>query len=135
MKRWNGADHERIHYEKAPQQPVNIEVLHSNERPGITRVFGTSTPPEGLSGAIRRWAFKYSEGKGTHWMWLILADRVNVVEGVFKDLKQGVVPNLIEELGWKAEWQYNRKKFGARMAIKTIAVATIAVLLTRKNKK
>ena len=43
-------------------------------------------------------------------MGLILADRVNVVEGVFKDLKQGVVPNLIEELGWKkAEWQYNRK--------------------------
>jgi hypothetical protein len=135
MKRWNGADHERIHYEKAPQQPVNIEVLHSNERPGITRVFGTSTPPEGVSGAIRRWAFKYSEGKGTHWIGLILADRVNVVEGIFKDLKQGVVPNLIEELGWKAEWQYNRKKFVTRMAIKTIVVAAIAVLLTRKNKK
>jgi hypothetical protein len=135
MKRWNGADHERIHYEKAPQQPIDIEVLHSNERPGITRVFGTSTPPAGLSGAIRRWAFKYSEGKGTHWMGLILADRVNVIEGVVNDLKQGVVPNLIEELGWKAEWQHNRTKFVTRMATKAVAVAAIAFLLSRKNKK
>lgn len=135
MKNWNGADHERIHYEKAPQQPVNIEVLRSIERPTITRVFGTSTPPQGLSGAIRRWAFKYSEGKATHWMGLILADRVNVVEGVINDLKQGVVPNLIEELGWKSEWEHNRKKFVARMAIKAVAVTAIALLLSRRNKK
>ena len=135
MKNWNGADHERIHYEKAPQQPVNIEVLCSIERPNITRVFGTSTPPAGLSGAIRRWAFKYSEGKATHWMGLILADRVNVIEGVINDLKQGIVPNLIEEHGWKAEWQHNRKKFIARIATKAIAVTAIAFLLSRKNKK
>src|SRR3954464_5066556 len=57
MKHWNGADYERFNYEKPPQQPQHIEVLHSIERPGITRVFGTSTPPKGLSGSLRRYAF------------------------------------------------------------------------------
>src|SRR6478735_2079020 len=60
MKRSNGADHERLNYEKAPQQRQDIEIFHSIERPGITRVFGTSTPPSGLSGAVRRYAYKYS---------------------------------------------------------------------------
>src|SRR3569832_1705726 len=82
MKHRNGADYERINYEKPPQQPVNMEILHSIERPGITRVFGTSTPPSGLSGAIRRYVYRYSDATTAHWMGLILADRVNAVEGV-----------------------------------------------------
>jgi hypothetical protein len=135
MKHWNGADHERIHYEKAPQQPRNIEVLQSIERPSITRVFGTSTPPSGLSGAIRRAAFKYSEGKGQHWMGLVLADKVNVVEGVIEDLKNGHMPNFVAELGWPAEWKYNRKKFVTRIAVKALAVALVVTLLKGKSKK
>jgi hypothetical protein len=135
MKRWNGADHQRIHYERAPQQPVNIEVFHSIERPGITRVFGTSTPPSGLSGAIRRYAFRYSEATAAHWMTLILADRVDVVQGVINDLKKGIVPNFFAESGWKAEWQYNRKGLMVRIATKLIAVAVITALLTRKKSK
>jgi hypothetical protein len=135
MKRWNGADHQRIHYERAPQQPVNMEVFHSIERPGITRVFGTSTPPAGLSGAIRRYAFRYSEATAAHWMTLILADRVDVVQGVINDLKQGIVPNFFAESGWKAEWQYNRKGLMVRIATKLIAVAVITALLTRKKSK
>jgi hypothetical protein len=135
MKRWNGADHERIHYERAPQQPVNMEVLHSIERPGITRVFGTSTPPAGVSGAIRRWAFKYSEATAVHWMGLILADRVDVVQGVINDLAQGIVPNFIDELGWRAEWKYNRKRLIRRVATKLLTVVVITALLTRKKRK
>src|SRR5688500_15176024 len=60
MKHWNGADYERIHYEKPPQQPVNVKVFQSIERPTMTSVFGASTPPSGLSGAIREFAYKYS---------------------------------------------------------------------------
>src|SRR5947209_2320523 len=104
MKRWNGADHERIHYEKAPQQPVTMEIFRSIERPNITRVFGTSTPPSGLSGSIRRYAYKYGEATATHWMTLILADRVDVIQGLVNDIKEGTVPNLFAELGWAAEW-------------------------------
>jgi hypothetical protein len=135
MKNTNGADYERIHYERAPQQPVNMPVFHSIERPGITRVFGTSTPPSGLSGLIRKQAFKYSEAKATHWMGLVLADRVNVVEGIISDLAHGVVPNLIDELGWRAEWKYNRSKLITRVATKALVVGLAIAYLTRKKSK
>ena len=134
MKHWNGADHERIHYEKAPQQPVNIEIFKSIERPTISRVFGTSTPPAGLSGMVRKQAYKYSEATATHWMTLILADRIDVVQGIIADLKKGIVPNLVKELGWPAEWKYNRKKFVARMAIKLVVIGVLTAFLTRKKK-
>ena len=55
-KHWNGSDHERLNYERPPMQPVTVEVLHSIERPGLSCVFGTSVPPSGVSGAIRRFA-------------------------------------------------------------------------------
>jgi hypothetical protein len=135
MKKWNGADHERIHYEKAPQQPVNIKVFTSIERPTITRVFGTSTPPVGLSGLIRKQAFKYSEATAAHWMGLLLADRVDVVQGIIQDLRHGIFPNFVQELGWRAEWQHNRKKFVGKMTVKVIAIAAVTIWLTRKRKR
>ena len=54
MKNRNNGEHAGYGLERPPQQPITIEVLHSNERPNVTSVFGTSTPPSGLSGAIRR---------------------------------------------------------------------------------
>ena len=135
MKHWNGADHERIHYEKAPQQPQRVEIFHSIERPGITRVFGTSTPPRGLSGALRRYAFKYSEATAAHWMTLILADRVNVVEGIVDDLRHGIIPDFVEELGWKAEWKYNRKKFVSRIVVKAAVITLAIAFLVRRKRR
>ena len=70
------------------QQPHTVEVLQSIERPGITPVFGTSVPPNGLSGWIRRRAFRRSESDLRHWMLLLMADRVNVVEGLFDDARR-----------------------------------------------
>src|SRR5689334_10714153 len=122
MKHANGADHERLNYEKAPQQPLDMEILHSIERPNITRVFGTSTPPTGLSGAIRRYAYKYSEATATHWMTLILADRVNVWEGIIEDFAHAHIPNIIAERGWSSEWKYNRKGFIAKAATTTLLI-------------
>jgi hypothetical protein len=137
MKRYTGADHDRLNYDRAPQQLQKVEVLHSNERPGITRVFGTSTPPSGLSGMLRRYAFRFSEGSSAHWMTLILADRVNVVEGIIDDLAHGHVPNIFAERGWKAEWKYNRQ--GAiKTAVVGVAVASALIFLMvsrSKNKK
>jgi hypothetical protein len=48
---------------------------------------------------IRRLAFKYSESSYGHWLPLMLADRVNVVEGVLDDLAHGHVPNLSTSSG------------------------------------
>src|SRR5919202_3605646 len=105
MKNRNNGEHQGYSWERPPQQPITIEVLHSNERPNVTAVFGTSTPPAGLSGMIRRVAFKYSESTYAHWLPLMLADRVGVVEGVVDDLRHGHIPNVFGEAGGKAEWQ------------------------------
>ncbi len=68
-------------WERPTQQPVTTEVLHSNERPNVTAVFGTPLPPNRLSGKIRRYAFRFSENSYGHWLPLLLADRVDEVEG------------------------------------------------------
>src|ERR1043165_9782208 len=82
MKKYTGDDHRRLNYDRPPLQEVDVEVLKSNERPNLTAVVGTSAPPSGLSGNIRRFAFKFSEGQWGHWLSLILADRINMVEGI-----------------------------------------------------
>jgi len=135
MKHRNGADYERLNYEKAPQQKQDMTVFKSVERPNMTRVFGTSTPPSGVSGSIRAYAYKYSESHPAHWMTLILADRVNVVEGIVDDLIHGHIPNIFAEKGWGAEWKYNRGRL-IRKVVTTVVVTSVLVsLLSRKSKK
>lgn len=136
MKKFNGDDRLRINYQKPYRQPVTKEVLHSNERPGITAVFGTSVPPSGLSGMIRRFAFRYSEGSWGHWLPLLLADRINVIEGVVEDLKNGVVPNVFDERGLKSEWKHNKKGLIKAVAIRVaICTAVVAYISYRKSRK
>jgi hypothetical protein len=88
MKARNNGEQAGYIWERPPQQPNTVEVLHSIERPNLTAVFGTSTPPAGLSGVIRRVAFKYSESSYAHWLPLMVADRVAVVEGLLEDLRR-----------------------------------------------
>jgi len=129
MKKRNNGEHEGYSWERPPQQPVSVEVLHSNERPNVSAAFGTSTPPAGLSGMIRRAAFKYSESSYGHWLPLMLADRVGVVEGYLEDLTRGRVPNVFAERGWKAEWRHNRRSLLTRIAVgAVVASAAVAYL-------
>ena len=93
-------------YTQPEQQIPRIPVLVSNEHQGLTPVFGTSTPPRGVSGLMRHFAFRYSEGDARHWLLLLAADRVNVVEGIFDDLRRLHVPNVFKEMGWKAELRH-----------------------------
>lgn len=106
-------------------QKADVEVLHSNERPNLSAVFGSTIPPKYLSGMIRRVGFKYSESDLRHWMLLMLADRINMIEGVFEDLFSGKVPNIFVELGGKSEWKYNKAGF----IKKTIGVVAVAAIL------
>ncbi|HEX8352623.1 MAG TPA: hypothetical protein VF611_06985 [Pyrinomonadaceae bacterium] len=134
MKRRNDGEHEGYSWDRPAQQPVDVEVLHSNERPNVSAVFGTSTPPAGLSGVIRRFAFKYSESSYGHWLPLMLADRVGVVEGYLEDLSRGHVPNVFAERGWKAEWKHNRKSLVTRVAVgAVVAAAAVAYLSSRRD--
>ncbi len=133
MKKYTGDDYRRLNYQKPPQQPVTVEILHSNERPGVTAVFGTSNPPSGLSGAIRRYAFRFSESEYGHWLPLLLADRVNVVEGIIDDLKRGYVPNIFAEKGWNAEWKYNRKGLITKLAVGALVTTAAVAFLCRRG--
>jgi hypothetical protein len=134
MKKRNDGEHEGYSWERPPLQPVNVEVLHSNERPNVSAAFGTSTPPAGLSGMIRRFAFKYSESSYGHWLPLMLADRVGVAEGFVEDLARGHVPNVFAERGWKAEWKHNRTGLVTRVAVGAVlATAAVAYLTSGKD--
>lgn len=137
MKNYTGDDHNRLNYERPPLQEETVEVLHSNERPSKSAVFGTSAPLSGISGFIRRLAFKYSESSFGHWFPLIFADRVNVWEGYFKDFRRGHIPNVFAERGMKAEWKYNKKQLITRVAVKAAIAGLILVWALRgpRNKK
>lgn len=129
MKHRNNGEHAGYTWERPPLQPVNVEVLHSNERPDVTAVFGTSTPPAGLSGVLRRFAFRYSESSYGHWLPLMLADRVGVFEGVLSDLTHGHVPNVFAERGWNVEWKHNRTSLVGRVLLgAALATAVVAYL-------
>jgi hypothetical protein len=133
MKHRTDGEHAGYAWERPQQQPITVEVLHSNERPDLTSVFGTSTPPSGLSGVLRRLAFRYSEASYGHWLPLMLADRVSVVEGVLGDLKQGRVPNVLAERGWNAEWKHNRISLLRRILVRAVLVsAALAYLSSRR---
>ena len=134
MKHRTNGEHAGYVRPDLPQQPETVEVLHSDERPNLTAVFGTSVPPSGLSGMIRRFAFKYSENEYRHWLPLILADRVNVVEGILDDLAHGHFPNIFAEKGGKADWKYNRKSVITKLAIGGVAAVATVLLFTRKGK-
>lgn len=134
MKKYTGDDHLRLNYDRPPMQLSDVEILQSNERPGITAVYGTSTPPSGLSGKIRRYAFRYSEGSFGHWIPLLIADRVNMVEGIIDDIRKGIFPNIIAERGWKAEWKHNRKGVIKKAAFVAL-MATAAFIIVSKRKR
>lgn len=135
MKRYTGHDHRRLHWERPMQQLESVEVLHSNERPTVSAVFGASLPPSGLSGAIRRQAFKYSESSFSHWIPLLLADRINVVEGFLDDFRRGRIPNIFVEKGGKAAWKHDRKGVLTRITVGTVlTVGVLAALLIKKRR-
>jgi hypothetical protein len=123
-----------VHWKIPVQQPETVEVFHSIERPDLTPVFGTSVPPSGLSGRIRAAAFGWSENDLRHWLLLMLADRINVVEGLADDLAHGHIPNIFAEMGGKAEWQYNRAGLVRKAAIASAVIGTGYWLMRRKRR-
>ncbi len=134
MKKRTNEEHEGYAWERPEQQPEKVEILKSVERPNLTAAFGTASPPEGVNGAIRKMAFRYSESSYGRWLSLVLADRVGAVEGIIDDLKNGHVPNIFAERGWGAEWKYNKRNFLLKIAAATAVTAIAISLLSSKNK-
>jgi hypothetical protein len=123
-----------LHWDEPEHQHSHVEVFHSTERPGLTPVFGTTVPPSGVSGRMRAAAFRYSENDIRHWLILLGADRVNVVEGLLEDLAHGHVPNLFKEMGLASAWRYNRAGF-IRKAFVTGAATALAIYWLRRRRE
>ena len=85
----------------------------STEHKFLTPVFGTVCPPRGISGLVRRSAYKFSEGRTAHWLLLILGDRIDVFESKVIDLLRGRLPHPIADRGLRAEL----KRHGIRSRI------------------
>ncbi|WP_051684097.1 hypothetical protein [Blastococcus sp. URHD0036] len=92
------------HWEFPERQPETYPRERSVEHGMLTPVFGTAQPLSGVSGAIRRYAYRYSEGRTAHWLLLILGDRVDAWENHLKSFLTLHPDNPITETGVKAEF-------------------------------
>jgi hypothetical protein len=104
------------HWDFPERQPEKWPRERSVEHRFLTPVFGTAQPPSGLSGVMRRFAYKFSEGRAAHWMILLYADRVDAAEHHLRSLLSLRPDNPITETGIKAEFTHNgiRSRFGRK---------------------
>lgn len=105
-----------VHPERQPEKwPRERSVEHTQLPP----VFGTSCPPKGLSGAIRKYSYaRYSEGQAAHWLLLLAGDRVDAVESALRSLLTLRPDNPITETGIQAEVTHHglRSRWGHHRA-------------------
>jgi hypothetical protein len=84
-----------------PQQTVGTPSAKSYYRP-LTPVYATTVPLRGMSGVIRRIAYRVPDYKPRRWMLLMLADRVDVIEHNALPLTLGVGAIAAGVLGLRA---------------------------------
>jgi hypothetical protein len=66
------------HWDFPERQPEKEPRERSIEHAFVTPVFGTAQPLRGLSGVVRRFAYRrFSEGRLAHWLLLIVGDRID----------------------------------------------------------
>jgi hypothetical protein len=105
------------HWEFPERQPETFPRERSIEHKFLTPVFGTSCPPKGLSGVIRRYAYKeYSEGRAAHWLLLLAADRVDTVESTLRSFVSLRPDNPVTETGVLSEFSHHgiASRFGRK---------------------
>lgn len=134
MKKRTENDNKGMIWERPPQQPELVEILHSNERPSVSAVFGTPNPPTGLSGHLRRFAFRYSESNWIHWLALLAADRINIMEGIRDDLQNGHIPDLVAEHGLKSELKYNKPGLIRKVVTGAAVIALLVVCVNARSR-
>lgn len=122
------------HWGNPVKQHLTFKEFHSNERKEMTPVFGTSVPPKGLSGLIRGFAFRYNESSWGHWMPLLFADRVNMIEGIIADLFHGHIPNFYKEMGGPAELKYNKRGFQKKVVLSSLILFAIPAFFALRKK-
>jgi len=106
------------HWDFPERQPERRPREKSTEHKMLTPVFGTAQPLRGISGAIRRYAYTFSEGRTAHWLLLLAGDRVDVLESRVGALLKGQPDNVFAETGVRAEFKNKgfRTRFGQHRA-------------------
>jgi hypothetical protein len=102
------------HWDFPERQVPHYRRERSTEHKFLTPVFGTICPPKGLSGVVRRYAYRLSEGRVAHWVLLMVADRLDVIESGLKALLRGRPDNPLTEAGLRAELWHHGLRTRAR---------------------
>lgn len=74
------------HWRTPEHQTPRVGVLVRAGLGKLTPVFGTCQPPHGLSGRLRRSAYRVPDWRVRHWLTLRLADRIDVLESGIRRL-------------------------------------------------
>lgn len=107
------------HWDFPERQPEKWPRERSIEHAFLTPVFGTSCPPKGLSGILRKYAYRrFSEARAAHWLILIAADRVDSVESNLRSYLTLHPDNPITETGILSEYSRHgiKSRFGHKRA-------------------
>lgn len=80
MERERPAPVGNAHWLAPERQTDPGTVLKRTTLDALTPVFGTAVPPRGISGMMRRAAYRIPEHHTSHWLALLLADRVDALE-------------------------------------------------------
>ncbi len=123
-----------MNWTRPPQQEPEVEILRSVEHKALPAALGLSTPPSGLSGTLRRAAYRFSESQWGHWLLLMLADRINTVEGVVQDLGRGRMPNPLVEMG-VVKQSRSRESAIATAAAVGFGVGVVLLLMRRRGRR
>jgi hypothetical protein len=92
------------HWDFPERQPEKWARERSIEHAFLTPVFGTAQPPKGLSGAIRKLAYRrFSEGRLAHWLLLIVGDRVDAWGSHLRSLATLRPDDPVTETGVRSE--------------------------------
>jgi hypothetical protein len=129
IKKYTGDDHQRSQWERPTLQQSNVKILKSTERPTLSAVYGTGQPPSGLSGALRKFGYSYSENMNRRWLTLILADRIDIMEENVNDLLHGRIPNVFKERGIGVLAKYKPGLLAWKASVRILAIAGIVAVV------
>jgi len=83
-----------------PQLSRPVPVVAAGRR--LTPVYSTSVPPRGLSGALRKLAYRYPDWYVRRWAVLRVADRVDVIEHTPASLAKALGAAVLFAVGLEA---------------------------------
>ncbi len=95
------------HWDFPERQPEKWPRERSIEHRFLTPVFGTSCPPKGVSGRVRKYAYTLSEGRAAHWLLLMAADRVDALESHLRSFLTLRPDNPITQTGVLSEFSHH----------------------------